>query len=162
MDKNTKTVWLAGMALVVVLAAGYWFWDRSYGGGSLDCGDGPRQTIDMRNFETKYWAYSLELEASVADKAKVSTKFTPQQLQQISEASQNAADFRKYVVAGYNGCAITKEQYQHWEPQFQTIDRLAKEINQLAAAPSLTDDQKVQLAKLISEYGDLVGRLAAK
>lgn len=162
MTKNSKTVYLALLAAVVVLAAGYFLWDRLHSGGDLDCGDGPRKTIDTRDFQTRYWAYSVELEASLADQAKVAAKLTPQQMQQLSEAMQSGAEFRKYVVAGYNACAISKQQYQQWGPQFQALDSLARQINSLLAAASLSPAEHARLAQLIGEYGDLLRKLGQK
>lgn len=126
---------------------------------TLDCGDGPRRRIDIRDFTTQYTAYSVELEASVGDKAKISTKLTPQQLQQLSEALQNAREFRLYVVAGYDSCAIDKTQYGQLGSRFQTIDNLAREIDALTAEPSLAEEEKTKLAALIGQYGELVGKL---
>jgi hypothetical protein len=116
------------------------------------CGDGPRRTIDIRDFATKYSAYSVEFEASVADKAKLSGKVTPAQLQQLSEALQSAQDFRKFVVAGYNSCAIDKEQYAKFGARFQALDNVSRQINSLASKPALSNDEESELSKLIEAY----------
>jgi len=126
---------------------------------TIDCGDGPRRRIDIRDFTTQYWAYSVELEASVGDKAKISTKLTPQQFQQLSEALQNGRDFRLYVVTGYNSCAINKVQYAQLGTRFQVLDSLAREIDTLAAKALLDQEEKTKLADLIGRYGELVGNL---
>src|SRR5712692_2252308 len=111
MTKNIKVVSLCALgvvALFVLALVGRDVFLRPH--GIVDCGDGPRRTIDIRDFATQYSAYSIELEASLTDKAKVSAKLNPIQLQQLSEALQSANEFRKYVVAGYNACALTKSQ----------------------------------------------------
>jgi hypothetical protein len=158
--KQSKTVSLAviGAVLLTVLA----FVCRDVylkRQETLDCGDGPRRRIDIRDFTTQYSAYSVELEASVADKAKISTKLSPQQLRQISEALQNAREFRLYVVAGYDSCAIDKTQYGQLGRRFQALDNLAREIDALTAKPSLAEEEKAKLAALIGQYGELVGKL---
>ena len=160
MNKNVKIVSIAvivAIILVIAIFVGRDLFLRHQ--KCFDCGDGQRCSIDARDFTTKYSAYSLELEASVADKAKISTKLNPVQLQQLSEAMQSARDFRQYVVAGYNSCAITKAQYSQFGARFQALDNLAREINALAGRSSLSPDESAKLAALIGQYGDLAHKL---
>jgi len=159
-NKNAKVVSLAAIAaiiLVIAILVGRDLLLRRQ--KCFDCGDGQRCSIDVRDFTTKYSAYSLELEASVADKAKISTKLNPVQLQQLSEAMQSARDFRHYVVAGYNSCAVSKAQYNQFGARFQALDNLAREINALAERSSLSADESAKLAALIGQYGDLAHKL---
>ncbi|HMH05530.1 MAG TPA: hypothetical protein VK579_02500, partial [Terriglobales bacterium] len=87
MTKNAKTISLAAIAavmvIVVIVVGRDMFVGRQH---EFNCEDGPRRAIDIRDFATRYSAYSLELEAAVKDNAKVSTKVAPVQLQQLSEA----------------------------------------------------------------------------
>jgi hypothetical protein len=147
-----------GAALLVILVV---VWRDVYlqRPETFDCDDGPRRKIDVRDFTTQYSAYSVELEVSVGDKAKISAKLTPQQLQQISDALQSAREFRKSVVVGYDSCAINKAQYAQLLTRFQALDGLAREIDALAAKPSLAQEEKTKLAALIGQYGDLAGKL---
>jgi len=96
--KNTKVISLAAIAaaliIVVLVMSRDMFLRRPQ---EFQCEDGPRRTIDMRDFATRYSGYSVELEANVQDKAKVSTKVAPVQLQQLTEALQNTQEFRKFV-----------------------------------------------------------------
>jgi hypothetical protein len=162
LTKNTKVVSLfAIVAAIIVLAvfAGRDFLLRP--SGVHDCGDGPRPTIDIRDFTAKYSAYSVELEGSLNNKAKLSTKVTPVQLQQLSEAMQNANEFRKFVVAGYNSCALTKEQYVKVGQRFQALDSLAREINQLNGSASLSKEQSQALTSLVPQYAELARKLGS-
>lgn len=156
MTKNTKVISLAVIAaaivIVVIVVSRDMLLRRAH---EFDCGDGPRRTIDMRDFSTKYSGNSVELEANVQDKAKVSTKVTPVQLQQLAEASQNAQEFRKFVVAGYNSCGITKAQYSEYGARFQALDALAREINQLTGTPMRSPEQDKNLASLIAQFAEL-------
>jgi len=140
------------MVLVLIVVGRDMFFGRQH---EFNCEDGPRRTIDIREFSTHYSAYSLELEATVQDKAKVGTKVAPVQLQQLSEALQNSQEFRKFVVAGYNSCAIKKAQYGEYGTRFQALDSLAREINQMAGRPSLSPDESKILATLIAQYAEL-------
>src|ERR1019366_2599981 len=125
MNKNAKVVSIVAIVAVVVLVTTYFGYDLWRGRQRcFDCGDGQRCTIDMRQFATQYSAYSLELETSSKDKAKMSAKINPVQLQQLSEATQNAREFRQYVVAGFNSCAVTKIQYGQFGARFQSMDNL--------------------------------------
>jgi hypothetical protein len=161
--KNSKIVAtvaiVAVVVVVVVLVARDLFLGRQK---TVTCPDGPHPTIDIRDFTTQYWAYSAKLEATVADKTKVSAELDPRVLAQASDALQEAKEFRKYVVAGYNSCAVTAAQYAQFGARFNTLDRLAGEINTLISKPSLSQDENVKLAGLISQYGDLVRQLGSK
>ena len=156
MTKNTKVISLAAIAaaliIVVLVMSRDMFLRRPQ---EFQCEDGPRRTIDMRDFATRYSGYSVELEANVQDKAKVSTKVAPVQLQQLTEALQNTQEFRKFVVAGYNSCGITKAQYSESGARFQALDALAREINQLTASPSLSAEQSKNLTTLIAQFAEL-------
>lgn len=163
MTKNTRTISLAvlsaGLVIVVIVVARDMLLRRQ---SAFECGDGPRRMIDMRDFTTKYSGYSVELEANVQDKARVSTKVAPVQLQQLTEALQNAQEFRKFVVAGYNSCGITKVQYSEYGARFQALDALAREINQLTGSPTRSLEQDKNLASLILQFSELARKAGAE
>jgi hypothetical protein len=153
MPKNANTR-LAGVIIggIVLLAALWVTWDlTNRRQRCFDCGDGQRCTIDVRQFATQYSAYSLQLEASLNDKAKGSVKLDPVQQQKLSEAMQSANEFRKYVVAGFNSCAITKAQYAQLGARFQALDSLAREINGLVAQSGRSIAESAKLTTLITE-----------
>jgi hypothetical protein len=157
---STNTTLLLALGLLVVLAIIIFlvreFIHRSK---TVQCDDGPRRTIDLRDFTTKYSGYTVALEASVKDKATASAKFTPIQLQQMSESLQSANEFRKYVVAGYNACAISKAQYGQYEARFQTLDALSRQINVFLSKPSLHESERQELDSLVKQYVDVSSKL---
>ena len=156
MTKNSKTVALATIAAAVLVTVVFVVRDLLPPlQKTVTCPDGRHPTIDIRKFTNQYWAYSVKLEASVADKAKVSTELNPKTIEQISEALQEAKDFRLYVVAGYNSCAISPAQYSQLEDKFKSLDSVAREINSLISQPSLSPDENKKLAGLIGQYGEL-------
>lgn len=162
MTKNTRLVYLAligALILAFIILIGWDLILRRH--ATFNCGDGPRRTIDIRDFTTQYSGYSVEFEADIAEKGKISAKVNPVQLQQLSEATQNAMELRKYVVAGYNSCAITKVQYGQYGSKFQTLDDLAREMNEIASKPSLSQEEARRLSDLIKQYGELVKGLGA-
>jgi len=130
--------------------------------GIAHCPDGSHPTIDLRDFTAQHWTYSMRLEASIADKAKVSAELDPKALEQISEALQEGREFRKYVVAGYNSCAITRAQYGQFGARFSALDALAREIDIVLSKPSLSREESRKLAGLICQYGDLAKQLGSQ
>lgn len=138
---------------IVLLGLIYLTFDYLKGRSRLiDCGSDKRYSIDIRQFETQNSAYSLELQVSVQDKAKVSAKSNPVQLQQLSEALQSSAEFRKFVVNGYNACALSGRDYQQLESAFQVLDHLARQITILLGKSSLSSSERQALSKLIDDY----------
>ena len=127
----------------------------------LECDDGPRKTIDIRDFITQYSAYSVELEAAVSDK-KLSAKLNPVQLQQLSESLQHANEFRKFLVAGYNACAVSKKQYTEYGATFQAMDSMSRQINTTLAKPELSAQERTELGNLVKQYVNLSQQLAQK
>jgi hypothetical protein len=162
MSKNSKTIWLVSIGAVVLLAV---LWvgrdlllSRS---GTIECDDGRRRTIDIRDFITQYSAYSVELEGAVSDK-KLTAKFNPVQLQQLSDSLQHANEFRKYLVAGYNTCAVSKKQYTEYGAMFQAMDNLSRQINTMSAKSELSAQESTELANLVKQYINLSQQLAPK
>ncbi len=128
---------------------------------TITCDDGPRQTIDIRDFVIRYSAYSVEFESRIGNKAEFSGKLDPVQLQSLTEAAQQSNEFRKFLVAGYNGCAISKEQYGTFGARFQALDGLALRIDAFSSEVSLDQGGKQKLADLVDQYVELTSGLGA-
>jgi hypothetical protein len=143
----------AGIAAAVLLAVLFLARDMLLRRGStVDCPEGPRRTIDMRAFQTRYSAYSVSFEAKLSDKGELSGKVDPVQLTQLSESAQQAAEFRKFLVAGYNSCAVSSQQFAAAGTRFQTLDGLARQIDTLAKKSTLAAAEQTQLSALVAEY----------
>jgi len=155
------TITVGGIIVfLVVLWVAWDLWNRHP--RSFNCGDGQRFTIDTRDFATKYSAYSLQLEASLNGRAKVSVKLDPVQQEKLSEAIQSANEFRKYVVAGFNSCAVNTSQYVRVGARFQALDSLAHQIDGLLAKSPLTAAESASVSKLITQYSDLAHNLGSE
>jgi len=122
------------------------------GGTTVSCPDGPHHTIDLREFQTQYSAYSVSLEANVAGHTALSGRLDPVQLTQISEASQQAAELRKSLVASYNACIITAKEFAAISARYQTLDSLARQIDQLTRQPTLNPTEQAALTTLVDQY----------
>jgi len=88
----------------------------------------------------------------IKEQAFLSAKIEPKQLTQLSEAFRDSQEFRKVLIAAYNSCILSKEQWSQQVRQFQQIDNLAREIQYLLSASPLTSEQNTKLATLINEY----------
>lgn len=162
MNKNQRIVWVSGIGAVVVLVALFIFSDLFQSSpGVIPCDDGPRQRIDIRDFVTQYSAYSVEFESRIGDKVELSGKLDPVQLQALTEATQQSNEFRKFLVAGYNGCAISQQQYGELGGRFQALDGLARRIDRLAGNTALDESEKQKLTDLVEQYVRLTGELGS-
>jgi hypothetical protein len=153
-----KTVGLASVALILILAGMWFLRDRHLTDGALSrCGDpeGPRPRIDFRQFETDYTGYSISLEGEIAGKGKLSGKIEPSTLQKLSESLQSGQEFRKALVAGYNACAVTRVAYQAAVLRFQSLDGIARRIDTLAGKSSLSSQEESALTTLVDEYSSI-------
>ncbi len=106
----------------------------------------------MNDFVTRYDAFSVEFAAAVETKARFEGRVSPVQLQQMSESIQSANEFRKFLVAGHNSCAISKANFEKYASRFQVLDSLARQIDTVARSGELDDAGKTQLKSLVEEY----------
>ena len=146
MFTNTRIISLTVVGAIVLLAV-VWVGRDLFLAKSrdIDCDDGRRKTIDLRDFVTQYSGYSIEFETALGDKAKFASKLNPVQLQQLSESLQHANEFRKFLVAGYNSCAVSTQQYTQFGASYEpnTLDR-------------------TELRNLVKQYVGLSQQLAQK
>jgi hypothetical protein len=157
----SKTVGLASLALILILAGMWFLRDRHLTDGTpSSCGDpeGPRPKIDIRQFETirnRLYGVFISLEGEITGKGKLSGKIEPSALQKLSESLQSGQEFRKALVAGYNSCAVTRSAYQAAVLRFQSLDGIARRIDTLAGKPSLSPQEERTLATLVDEYSSI-------
>ena len=157
-DKRTRTLAIATLAAVLLIALAWLgrdLWLKT--SREISCDDGSRRLIDSRDFTTQYWEYAVELEANLGGNDKLALKLNPEQSQQLSEAMQQGKEFRQFLVAGYNSCAIPKAQFGRYGMRFQALDSLARQIDTLASHPN--PDNR-QLEELIRQYVSLSQGLA--
>jgi hypothetical protein len=158
MNKHTKNVLTIAIVAVVVITIGWFTFDYLRGRSEVrNCGaDGNHNTVDMRAFETKYSAYSVELEVSLKESQTVKAKLSPVQLQTLSEALQSGNEFRKALVAGYNACAVTNSQYAEDIRHLQALDTIAREFS-LALK---SDRSGQEIDALAQEFAEAARRLS--
>jgi hypothetical protein len=144
---------LVGAALIGLLAWGGWDLFQETRRPQI-CADGPHGHIDLRDFVEHYSQWSVTFEAEAQGKGKISATLDPKQAQQLSEAVQQAGEFRKFVVAGFNACAITSAQYAHFGALFQDLDSLERQIGQLTGKPT-NPEASGQIQELVAEVIDV-------
>lgn len=125
--------------------------------GTVTCSDGPRPLIDANQFATRYWAYSVKLEASLSEKAKAGLQLDPKQFQALSDAMQQANEFRKWLVNSYNACAVTQSQYAAYGASYQGMDNIARSLDGISKSADPAD--KARAAALANQYIQLAGTL---
>ena len=161
MKKNTKTVLLWVIAAVVLLALVLIARDLYLSSpGTVECEDGERGRIDIRDFVVQYSGYSVQFEADLGEKGRFSGNLDPVVLRQLSDSAQSGAEFRKFLVAGYNSCAISKAQYAQFGSRYQALDGLARRIDRLAEQTDPTEADRKALTDLVGQYVESSERLA--
>jgi hypothetical protein len=156
MNRNTRITAVTAIAAVVLVVLAWLGYDLfRKGGQTIECDGETRRLIDVRDFTTHYWAYATEFEASVGEHGRLAAKLEPRQLQELSEAMQQGREFRQFVVAGYNSCAIGRSQYAEYGARFQALDGLARQIDAAAKA-----QDKARLDQLVHQFTTITQSLA--
>lgn len=117
---------------------------------SIECEDGPRQRIDVREFATQYWAYGVTFRAKIKEH-EIEGKFTPQILRRLSEAQQALETFQKWLVHSYNACIITKSRYAEYGIKYQSLNSLSQNLQKLISSSS-SQKPSPQLEAMVEEY----------
>jgi hypothetical protein len=156
--KNAQTLRLTAISIGgVVLCFVIWVrWDLTQKPGpTITCPDGSHGRIDLCDFVRQYSQWSVTFEAEAQGKGKIATALEPRAAQQLSEAVQQAVEFRKYVVAGWNACAISRDQYARFGALFQNLDSLERQIGQLTDNTRSSPDDQSSIQQLITEVVDV-------
>jgi hypothetical protein len=149
---STNARWIAIVAPTVVIVVWMSLPPSTKPLPEIQCSDGPRRLVDATQFATQYWAYSVKLEGSLANKAKISTEIEPKQLQQLSEAMQQGNEFRKWLVNSYNACALLQADYKTYGISFQAMDQTARNIQEVLDRGVNTDAERSSLTALVNTY----------
>ena len=70
-------------------------------------------------------------------------------------------EFQKFLVAGYNACAISKVQFAELRTRFEVLDMLSRQINSFVGKPELSESDKASLSDLVNQYIIQTQQLAA-
>jgi hypothetical protein len=159
-NKNTQVILVTAIVAICFLATVWIFRPRQTQVLPEErCSDGPRRLINDTQFATKYWAYSLKVEGTISEKSKASMEIDPKQLQKLSEAMQQANEFRKWLVASYNACAISQAQYATYEMRYQGLDQAARIINETLRSGNSSPNNQARVSAAIRQYTELANSL---
>lgn len=127
---------------------------------TVHCADGSSHPVaDATKFATQYWAYSVKLEGSLSNKAKIASTMEPKVLQQLSEAMQQGNAVREWLIISYNACAITQSNYDQYGWNFQKMDTVARNIQGVLDKGVQTDAERRDLSEMVDTYVHLAGGL---
>jgi hypothetical protein len=158
MDQYSRL--LASSGIVVVLLVGlviilYWASDP----GTIACPDGTRRRVNLRGFVIRYANHPLEIGRKASGGPALEDELTPTQYDALASAARQAEEIPRVVVSHYNRCLITLKDYFHYRERCRDLHDLARQINVLAAKPTLDEAARQRLQDLSEEYIELVAEL---
>jgi hypothetical protein len=158
MDQQSRLVVSSG--IVVVLLVGlviilYW----ASVPGTISCPDGTRRRVHLRGFVVRYANHPLEIGRGAFGRPALEDKLTPTQYEALALAARQAEEIPRVVVSHYNRCLITLKDYLHLRERCRDLNDLARQINELAAMPTVDEPTRQRLQDLAEEYIELVAEL---
>ena len=78
---------------------------------TISCPDGDHIEIDVRQIAIQYDASSFAATLGGLSVFSARLEIVPKQLQEAAIATQQWDEFLKGLAAGYNSCAVTRQQY---------------------------------------------------
>ena len=128
----------------------------------IQCPDGDHINIDLKQLTIRYDASSFAGTLSSLGVLSGRLEIAPTKLQEASVATQQWNEFLKGLVAGYNSCAITRQQYA--EGVMQIYPRLKSDAAELEtirkriAAGQKADEKRI--GSLVDSYYDKLRQFA--
>src|SRR5262249_39578277 len=140
-----NALWLSFFVLVI---------GRDRVEGQKHCADGDHFPIDLRQVRIEYDASSFAGTLSSLNILGGRLEVKPQKLQEVSAATQQWDEFLKGLVAGYNTCAVTRQEYadglNRIYPRLKEDAANLEEIRKLIAAGHKADEKRLQ--KLLASF----------
>ena len=144
---------------IFVLVAGLWTAPTS---AEKRCPDGVHHEIDLSELAIEYQAHSFSATLSSLSFLGSRLGVEPKTIQKAEAATQVWNEYLKGLVAGYNSCAITKQQYaeglQKIYPRLKEDAAGLEEIRQLISDGKQADEKR--LRRLLESYLGNVQRFA--
>ncbi len=144
---------VTGITLLVVLYLLLDFW--KYRPRAIQCDDGERQAIDYRDIQLKYSENKISLNVEVMNKLKLRPEIDPQVMQTAVESTQGWDQFLKGRVAGFNSCAVSKDDYALILQRYKSMEDISKNLSQLLQKSTLTQQDVEAVTQLIKHYSSL-------
>ena len=120
----------------------------------IDCSDGIRYEIDLRELAIEYQVHSFSATLSSFSILGSRLGVEPKTVQKAEAATQVWNEYLKGLVVGYNSCAITKEQYaeglQEIYPRLKEDAASLEKIRQVISEGKQADEKR--LRRLLESY----------
>jgi tetratricopeptide (TPR) repeat protein len=132
------------LAFLVVLASA----TSASGQKKIACPDGEHIEIDVRQISIQYDASSFAGTLSSLSVLGARLEVKPTKLQEAAVATQQWDEFLKGLAAGYNSCAITRQQYADGVtriyPRLKEDGAQLEEMRKMIAAGQKADSKRLQ------------------
>ena len=120
----------------------------------IACPDGEHIEIDVRQISIQYDASSFAGTLGSLSVLGARLEVAPKRLQEVAAATQQWDEFLKGLAAGYNSCAITKQQFadglSRIYPRLKEDGAGLEEIRKEMATGQKADAQRLQ--RLIDSF----------
>ncbi len=148
-------MWMKASYVMISVLAGLSWSTQAFAQQRITCPDKTqRVTIDLKQIQIEYNASGFA--GTLASLGALSAHFSVDQkvLQQASAATQQWNEFLKGLVAGYNSCAITNQQYvdslKHIYPRLKEDAAGLEEIRKVVSEGRKADEKR--LKSLLDSY----------
>ncbi len=142
--RHTGAVILLGLASVT----------RAVAQKRIPCPDGEHIEIDVRQISIQYGASTFAGTLGSLSALGARLEITPKRLQEVAVATQQWDEFLKGLAAGYNTCAVTREQYadglNRIYPRLQEDGSSLEQVRKAIANGQKIDAQHLQ--RLIDSF----------
>jgi tetratricopeptide (TPR) repeat protein len=143
----------AGFFLFLLLASG-----ETVAQKKISCPDGDHFEIDIKQITIQYDASSFAGTLSSLSALGARLEVAPKKLQEAAVATQQWNEFLKGLVAGYNSCAVSRQQYddglKRIYPRLKEDAVDLEAIHKLISEGHKADEKRLQ-SLLESFYNDL-------
>lgn len=158
MDQHRRLVFSSGIVVVLLLGLVIIIYWASVP-GTIACPDGTRRRVNLRGFVVRYANHPLEIGRRAFGGPALEDKLSPTQYEALASAARQAEEIPRVVVSHYNRCLITLKDYLHLRERCRDLHDLARQINELAAIPTVDEPARQRLQDLAEEYVKLVAEL---
>src|SRR5438105_299961 len=128
----------------------------------ISCPDGDHFEIDVKQIEIQYDASAFAGTLSSLSVMGARLQVVPEKLQEAAVATQQWDEFLKGLVAGYNSCAISRQQYadglNRIYPRLKEDAANLEEIRKVVSEGRKADQKRLQ--NLLQSYYDNLRQFA--
>ena len=156
-SSKTRSRRAAGLSIFLLMLSG-----RAAAQKKIPCPDGDHLEIDVKQIAIQYDASSFAGTLSSLSVLGARLEVAPKRLQEAAIATQQWDEFLKGLAAGYNSCAVTRQQYAEGlnriYPRLKEDAADLEEIRKLISEGQKADVKRLQ--SLLDSYYENLRRFA--